>query len=435
MRAAILGGGLTGLTLGLLLKQKKVDFEILEKESTCGGLMQSIQENNFTFDCGGSHIIFSKDKNVLNFMLRVLGDNKIKNKRNTKILYKGEYVKYPFENGLSDLSREENFSCLYHFILNWAKKEKSEIESPKNLKAWCYYTFGNAIADNYLIPYNEKIWKFPSDKMGVDWVMRIPSPPIDDVIKSSLGIETEGYRHQLEFYYPKYGGIQSIIMSLENQLYGNIKTNFDIKKIYKKSEKWVIQNGEIETEYDIIMSTIPIQELIKAINAPKEIQEISNNLKYNSLITVMIGLNKPKINDYSWLYIPDKNILAHRVSFPSNFSSFVAPKDKSSILAEITCNFLDEIWRMDDIDLLDRVVDQLNNLKLINKDEICYQNVRRLKYAYVICDENYNKNKMLIKEYFEKIGISLVGRFSEFEYLNMDDCISHAMIVADKIEV
>jgi len=47
---------------------------------------------------------FLKDKEVLEVIFNLLGDNVVKNKRNTKILYKGRYVKYPFENGLHDLN-------------------------------------------------------------------------------------------------------------------------------------------------------------------------------------------------------------------------------------------------------------------------------------------------------------------------------------------
>ncbi|MGZ7127352.1 MAG: NAD(P)-binding protein, partial [Halobacteriota archaeon] len=89
MRVAILGGGLTGLTVGYLLEQKGVEFEILERKSECGGLMKTIEQDGFTFDAGGSHIIFSKDEPVLDFMLNLIKDNRVKNRRNTKILYKG----------------------------------------------------------------------------------------------------------------------------------------------------------------------------------------------------------------------------------------------------------------------------------------------------------------------------------------------------------
>ena len=129
MKIAILGGGLAGLTLGYLLNQREIDFDILEKEKECGGLMKTMQEEGFTFDYGGSHIIFSKKQNLLEFMLLLLKDNKIKNKRNTKIAFaKNCYVKYPFENGLSDLPKEDNFECLLYFIQNIIGKKESRNE-------------------------------------------------------------------------------------------------------------------------------------------------------------------------------------------------------------------------------------------------------------------------------------------------------------------
>ena len=208
MTIAILGGGLTGLTLGFLLHDKGISFEILEKETECGGLLRSLQEGGFTFDYGGSHIIFSEDKDAFDFMLKLLGENKLKNRRNTKVLYKGHYVKYPFENGLSDLSKHDNFECVISFIKKLIQKEKGEIKKPSNLREWCYFTFGGGIAEKYLLPYNEKIWKYPLENTSLKWVERIPNPPVEDVIKSSLGIETEGYIHQLYFYYPRVGGFR-----------------------------------------------------------------------------------------------------------------------------------------------------------------------------------------------------------------------------------
>lgn len=433
-RIAILGGGLSGLTVGYMLSQKGWNVEILEKESECGGLMRSVQENGFTFDIGGTHVIFSKDEEVLNFMLNLLGDNKIKNKRNAKILYKGRYIKYPFENGLADLPKEENFECLYYFIINLIKKEKGEIKPPKNLKEWFYYTLGKGIAEKYLIPYNEKIWKYPLEDISIEWVERIPNPSIEDVIKSSLGIETEGYTHQLYFYYPKKGGIQALIRSLESKIKGIIIRNFEIKKIRKENGVWIVSNGKEERIYDRIISTIPIFDLVNAVNPEKEIREVVKKLKYNSLITVMIGVDTPKLNDFSWLYIPDRNVLPHRVSFPSNFSPYVAPKGKSSVLAEITCRPLDEIWRMKDEKILDEVIEQLHELKIINKNKVCYQNVKRLKYAYIIYDLEYKKNIEIVRKYFKKIGIDLIGRFSEFEYMNMDACIRHAIDFVRRFE-
>lgn len=428
MKIGILGGGLTGCTLAYLLRKKGYSIEVIESEKECGGLMRSLQEEGFTFDIGGSHIIFSKDKNILSFMLSLLGRNYTQRRRNTKILYKGHLVKYPFENGLANLPKEDNFECLYYFIKNLIRKEKNDIKPPTNIKEWCYYKFGKGIAEKYLIPYNKKIWKYPLEEIGLEWVGRVPDPPIEDVIKSALGIPTEGYTHQLFFYYPKRGGIQALIKALESKIRKGIITNFRVKKVKREGRRWIVTDGKEEKEYDKIISTIPVQYLINALEGvPKEVKEATNNLKYNSLITVMIGLDISKLNKLSWLYIPERDTMTHRVSFPSNYSPYVAPKGKSSVLAEITFRRGDEISKMKDTEIIERTIDDLHRLKIIDKGRVCYTNIARLEYAYVINDLDYSRRIRKIKRFLKEVGISSVGRFAEFRYLNMDDCIRQAI--------
>jgi len=428
MKIGILGGGLAGLSLGYFLNQKGYDFIILEKNQETSGLLKSVQIDGFTFDVGGSHIIFSKDKEILNFMVSLLGNNVTRNRRNTKILYKGHYVKYPFENGLADLPKQDNFECLYHFIQNLIAKEKGILKLPKNMKEWFYYTFGKGIAEKYLIPYNEKIWKYPLDQMSTVWVERIPQPPVEDIIKSSLGISTEGYTHQLYFYYPKFGGIQSLARAFEDPIKDKIITNFEVKGIKKEDGKWIVSDGKREFEFDKIISTIPLQELIKALrDVPEDVVEAVNKLKFNSLITVGIGVDKPKLNDLSWLYIPDRDVLTHRVSFPSNYSPYVAPHGKSSVLAEITYREGDEISKMKDKEIAERTVEDLDKLGIIKKEDIIVTTVYRFKYAYVIYDLEYKEHLKTIYGYLKEVGIDSIGRFGSWEYANMDAVVKMVM--------
>lgn len=425
----ILGGGLAGLSLGYFLKKLNIDFIILEKEAKVGGLCRSLNVDGYTFDYGGSHIIFSKNKEILAFMVNLLRDNLVRNRRNTKILYKNRFIKYPFENGLADIPKEDIFECLFHFIDIYIKKEKGLIKKPKNFLEWCYYTFGKGIAEKYLIPYNRKIWKYPLDQISLEWVSRLPNPTIDEIIKSALGIPTEGYVHQLYFYYPKTGGIESLVNRLKMHFEKQILTSIRIRKILRKRKnEWLIVSDSGEKfEFESLISTIPIFELVRLYEAiPSNVISAINNLKYKSLITVMLGLDINSINNFSWLYIPQSNILTHRVSFPSNYSKYMAPKGKSSIMAEITTNVGSDVWSMSSDELTKKVVDDLVKLKLINKDDVELSIVKKLKYAYVINDINYNTNVNIFRQYFRMQGIGLVGRFSEFKYLNMDETIRSA---------
>ncbi len=426
MTVGILGGGLTGLTIGYLLDKKGIDFRILEKESVCGGLMRSLKCDGFTFDIGGSHVIFSKDTEALSFLLDLLGENKLTKKRNSAILYKDRFIKYPFENGLAGLSAEENYECIYGFIKNLIRKQTGKKVEPANLKEWFYSAFGDGITEKYLIPYNTKIWKTPLENISWSWVGRIPNPSLEDIIKSSIGIATEGYTHQLNFFYPLHDGIQAIIDTLVSSVSNQILSEFEVQKIWKDGKIWKVSNGEREESFNKLISTIPINELLKSINAPPSVEYAASNLKYTSLITVMIGLDVEKLNDFSWIYIPDDNILSHRVSFPSNYSPHVVPSGKSSVLAEITCTLDSAIWEMRDSDILRRVVDDLCTLRLFNKDDICFSSVKRTKYAYVINDLSYSKNMTVIKDFLAKENVDCVGRFGEFIYLNMDGCVRRA---------
>jgi len=433
VKVGILGGGLAGLGVANFLRH---DFEVIEKNEECGGLCRSLQEKGFTFDYGGGHIIFSKNAKVMDFMKTLLRGNLLKRKRNTKIFFKGRYVKYPFENGLSDLSREDNFNCLYNYLKVWLARERGELREPKNFAEWMYGTFGKGIADEYLIPYNRKIWNIEPAKMAVDWVKdRIPQPPPEDVVKSSLGLQTEGYTHQLHFYYPRVGGIQALVKRFEQKARGKITPNFDVKRVKKEGKSWVVSDGKKEKIFDKVVSTIPVMELADAYrDTPAEVRRAAKALKFNSLVTVLLGYNAPHINDIHWLYFPrDEEGMFNKVSFVFNHSPYVVPKGKSSAIAEMTCRPGDEIWRMKDKKLVDHVVAKFDEHKIASRKKVCFAKVMRSDYAYVINDMDYSKNTKICREFFAEEGIVLCGRFSEFKYSNMDAVIDSAMATAAKI--
>src|SRR3954463_6535916 len=204
MNVGILGGGISGITLARFLKH---DHLVLEKSSVPGGLCRTFWKDGFGFDIGG-HILFSKNAHVNELTNSNLGDNINHCKRANKILFKGRYVKYPFENDLGSLDKQDAYECLIGYLKNDFQGE------PKNLEEWAYAAFGRGISDRYLIPYNRKIWKMEPRDMALDWVGRIPRPPMEDVVRSAMWIETEGYAHQLYFRYPLHGGFEAVVQAM-----------------------------------------------------------------------------------------------------------------------------------------------------------------------------------------------------------------------------
>lgn len=433
VKSAILGGGLTGITLARLLQENGEDVVVLEREPRIGGLCRSVTSAGFTFDIGGSHIIFSRDAEVLAFMREVLGENKDQRARNTKVLYKGRYVKYPFENGLAALPKDDLFFCINEFVRTLIAVEKGEVPPPANFAEWIGATFGRGIAECYMLPYNEKIWNYPAERMSHHWVDgRIPRPPVEDIIKSAIGIETEGYTHQAVFTYPVTGGIEALVDAIAAPVMPSVITGFSVTAIRKKDGSFVISDGEREIEADRIISTIPLQALLPALDdVPEEVVKACDALRYNSLCSVFIGL-AGSVPDLSWVYVPEESVgLFNRISFPSNYSTAVAPEGHGSILAEITYNDGDAISRMTDAEVIDHTVSSLCRAGIIrDAGDVVYTGVERQKFAYVVYDLDYRKNITLVREYCRARDIALVGRFSEFEYLNMDGCIRSAITFA-----
>ena len=59
--------------------------------------------------------------------------------------------------------------------------------------------------------------------------------------------------------------------------------------------------------------------------------------------------------------------------------------------------------------------------------------VKRQEYGYVVNDLGYEERLQKIHEYLRQLDLPFCGRFGEFRYLNMDDCVSSAFKVAQEI--
>ena len=424
----ILGGGLSGLVLASRLR----DAEVLERDGRPGGLCRSLEAEGFTFDPHGSHILFSRNPEAMAFYEDLLQENACRRRRNTKVFYKGRYVKYPFENGLSELPLEDNFACLLGYVQAYLARAGGQAPKPADFREWMYQRFGKGITEAYLLPYNEKIWKTRAEDMGTEWVEgRVPDPPLEDVLKSSLGLPTEGYTHQLNFLYPREGGVESLVRALLPRV-PRVRTGFAVTSVRKKGETWVVGDGREEREYDALVSTIPIPELVTALaGAPGEVRDAGAGLVHRSLVTVMVGLDRPDLNDFSWVYFPSPGDgWFNRISFPSNFSDRAAPPGTSSAMAEITCDAGDAIWSSPDEALAEHVVGHADRLGIFRRSEVRLTRVARTRYAYVVFDRAHRHRLDLVNAYAEKMGLRLLGRFGQFDYINTDQVILRALALA-----
>ena len=129
-KTLIIGAGASGLSMGLFLR----DSIVLERSHFIGGHSVSTIDDGWTFD-RGPHIMFSKDKPVLNAMIGSLDGNVHECRRNNKIFVDDVLIHYPIENDLGSLSPRNRFQTVRDFVLAEFNKN-SNSRNPENLEEW-----------------------------------------------------------------------------------------------------------------------------------------------------------------------------------------------------------------------------------------------------------------------------------------------------------
>jgi protoporphyrinogen oxidase len=421
----ILGGGIAGLSLASFLRHKCI---VLERQNNVGGLSRSYDLDGVSYDIG-PHIIFSKNKEVLDLHTNMIETNQVR--RSNQIVYKGAYVKYPFENDLGSLPVEDRDRCLNEFLNN-----PYENYAANNMLQFFLKTFGEGITNSYLQPYNQKIWKFDPSCMDMQMVERIPKPPKEDVIASANGVETEGYTHQLYFNYPTHGGFQTLVDKYRDKAseHSEIKTGVEIEAIQKKAGQWVVNTNHGDVTGDRLINCMPLHELFKYLSAPLEVTAALDALLYNSIHIVVLHVKRDSIGNHFALYVPDPDIIFHRLSKLDFLGeSYCRDGESSTLMAEVTYRPGSYLGSLDREQVEKRVIQDLEKLGFIESVDVVSVETRSEKYAYVIYDLDHRRNVDLVRSWLRDQGIECVGRFAEFEYLNTDGVVEHTLALAQKI--
>ena len=410
----IIGAGLSGLSAAYHMGSR---YRVLEKEEEVGGLCRSVATRGYTFDLA-PHIFFSGSQYVNGLVNELLNGDLIKQRRRAYIYLRGAYVEYPFEVNLHGLPQEVIDECIE------GARHRPEIQ-PRNFMEWIKSTMGEGVGKHYMIPYNEKIWKYPLEEMNTDWIAgRVPSPSLEEMVKGAQGKVDRDYGPNAYFQYPRLGGTGAIPNAFakkvkEISLHSNV---FEIRPAGKHLDVLYTRKGEPKRlEADRVLSSVPLPELVKMVkSAPEEVIKASERLIYNSLICLNIGVNREAISDKHWLYFPEKEYIFNRISFPMNLSPKTTPKGRNSIVVEVTYRGT----KPDPNETKERVREGLIKAEILREgDKLEVFDALDFKYAYVIYDTQHRRNVNLIQNYLKSLRVSSMGRYGEWEYLNMDKAI------------
>lgn len=406
MKVGVIGAGVSGLAISKILTDVGYDVEILEKNSSFGGIARTKKVQGFTYHMIGGHCFNSKHADVLDFVFNKVMPISEWNKitRKADIYFKNNIINYPIEYSLNKI-----FSFDEELALNITSDflRVNDHKKSANLEEWFINNFGKTLAEEYFIPYNEKIWGMKLTDMSPDWVStKLPMPNKDDFLRGIFAKASDNMPHAT-FYYPKSNDQMTFINSLA--VGSNITMNYEVNKIVKENGSWIVND---EKSYDILINTSPLDTILHVLNnVPEDVLSSSKKLKYNKISTM---LWKTKEVNSTWTYDPSPSTPFHR---HIHIGQFFTPSENLTITEAVGELSYDEMKQAGEkVDYLIEPID--------------YNVSGR---AYVLFDNNYEESKNKVIDYLNTEGICSLGRFGEWEYFNMDVCIKSALDLSKKI--
>jgi protoporphyrinogen oxidase len=425
-RVLILGGGLTGISTAYHLKSP---WMLLEKEERLGGHARTDEVNGFHFDKTG-HWLHLRDPYTKALIDELLPGQMVPVQRKARIFSQGVLTRFPFQANLYGLPPEVNAECLLGFIR--ASQDPMSKEPPKNFEDFCLKRFGEGISKHFMIPYNHKLWGVHPREITAAWCSRfVPIPKLEDVVKGAVGDVPPELGYNISFLYPKTGGIETMTRALVARLHdGEVVCGANPEAI-DLSKKTLTVGGEV-IPWRALVATIPLPELIKRIiDCPDIISESAEKLRCTPVRYLNVATKTKPNADFHWIYVPEEKYPFYRVGIYSNAVPAMAPPGHGSLYVELS-----DRGAMPKVDaILPDVARALAAAGAINAaDDVLFAEIRELKYAYVVFDDNYYASVETLVKYLESNGVYPRGRYGSWVYNAMEDCILAGREVAQLLD-
>ena len=415
----IAGAGLAGLSAAWHLAKYKSECLVFEKETLVGGLCRSKTINEFTFDYD-AHLLHFKYPYTFNLVKNLLGNNLIQHQRNAFVHSSGCLSRYPFQANLYGLPAKVAKECLLGF-LEVNKNRKPQNKKAKNFLDWINQTFGKGIAKYFMVPYNEKFWTVPARELTCAWLDDfIPVPSLEEVMEGAVEESRRQFGYNAHFFYPQKGGIAQLPMALASEI-ENIHTQCSIKAIDTIKKTVKLSSGD-KIKFDWLISTIPLPELAHLIkDLPRNTRSLFKQLRWNSIFNLNLGIDRADKFKRHWIYFPERKTSFFRLGFPHNFSSSLAPDNKSSLYAEVAYSQEKPINKKT---ITSRIKNDLQKASmLLQQDKITVEDTNDIYYGYPIYDTNYQKTTQGIFTFLYRNKIIPCGRYGAWQYLSMEGAI------------
>ncbi len=308
----ILGAGPSGLTAAHALRQRgEESFLVLEKEAEAGGLCRSEMVDGAPLDVGGGHFLDTTRPRVLDFLFGFMPREEWQAfNRISTIRIRGTEMDYPFEANLWQLPAADQVDFLESIAQAGCLHGQP---MPETFSDWITWKFGERIAQEYMLPYNRKIWSVDLDRLGTYWLHKLPNVSFRETLQGCLEKRPFGkLPGHATFFYPKAHGYGEVWRRMGAALGDRLRTGTAVDSIDLAG-----RTVNRAFRYEHLLSSIPWTLWPRVAAVPADVQAAIARLEYTS---VDIDYYPEDTGSRAhWIYIPDEQRTYHRILGRHNF--------------------------------------------------------------------------------------------------------------------
>jgi protoporphyrinogen oxidase len=435
----VLGAGPAGLTAAYLLGKEGRDAVVLEAGPQVGGLAKTVEIDGYRFDLGG-HRFFTKAREVEELWNEVLGDEFLLRPRMSRIYWNKKFLDYPLRG--PDVLRKLGPVELTRCAGSYAKAAMLPKRREESLEDWVSNRFGRRLFELFFKSYTEKVWGVPTTEIRAEWAaQRIRGLSFTAAAKAAFFGNRGNVKTLIsEFHYPRYGPGQmweAMMREIEAQG-GSVLLEARVEQLQLDGSRVVSVEAAGRTyRPDAVISSLPLREIVTMTQPapPPEVVEAALGLRYRDFLTVAVVVSGEDLFPDNWIYIHDPDVRVGRIQNYRSWSPWMVPDpDKACVGLEYFCFAGDELWMMDDADLVTLATGELEQLGLVRPEQVERGFAIRVPKAYPIYDADYADRVATIRAWLETIeNLQQVGRNGLHRYNNSDHSMLTAMRAVDNI--
>lgn len=457
-QVAIIGGGISALACGVVLKEQGIGFKLFEKNYNLGGKIVTDVIDNFVIEGGPDSYLPEKYWSVQ--LIKKVGLEKEMLCTNDE--FKGTYIYsngklHPLPEGVMLMVPTMIMPLVKSKLLSWSGKIRMGLElfippkkddTDESLAQFVTRRLGRECLEKIAEPLVAGIHTSNPDNMSV--LATFPrfvemEKKYGSLIKGMLAVLNNKPQKgavntsKMTYFMSLKGGMQQLVLACQKFIGDNhIFTGKELKMIQKVQDGYrlIFKDNSFEDFSKVVFATPSYVTKELVLNFDNELAQLLSEIEWSSSATISLAFNKADLN----IKLPGFGFIVPRVenrrinasTWSSIKWSYRAPEDKVLIRCFVGGGHHEELVDLDDTSLINIVRDELKDIINIVASPVFAKVYRWFRGMPKYTVGHLTRIEKIFTAAKKHKGIYLIG--CSYRGIGIGDCIKSGFDAAKEIE-